>query len=202
MVFDVLYINGEWIHDLPLLARQEQLNEIIIPSERVQLVPSVSYAQSDSLLTIMKDKGWEGIVCKETNSTYSFGGKDGRWQKIKLGYDLYAAIGGVTIKQGRYNAILLGLYNEQGQFIYIGHVGSGMIKNAQWQELIRHLLTLTTTKMPFINMPERTKGALWIEPMVSVKVKYMEWTSHYTLRQPVLQAITDKPAYECVTTQT
>lgn len=201
MIFDVLYVNGKWLQDLPLTVRQAQLNDIIIPSQRVQVVPSVSNEQSADLLSIMKDKGWEGIVCKEIDSSYAFGGKDARWRKIKLGYDLYAAIGGVTMKQGRYNAILLGLYNEQGQFIYIGHVGPGMIKNAQWQELIRQLLNHSRETMPFTHGPERTKGALWIEPVVSVKVKYMEWTSHYTLRQPVLQAITSIPVYECVTSQ-
>lgn len=201
MVFDLVYLNGEWMNDLPLMTRQEKLKDILMPSERVQLVPSVSSEQSLPLLNIMKEKEWEGIVCKEINSTYACGGKDGRWRKIKLGFDLYAAIGGLSMKDGRYNAVLLGLFNEQGQFIYIGHVGPGMLNQSEWSALVKQLQTHKASKMPFINKPDRTKEALWVEPLVSVKVNYMQWTPHYTLRHPVLQGIAHKPAYECVTSQ-
>ncbi|WMT42103.1 RNA ligase family protein [Paenibacillus sp. D2_2] len=121
MIFDILYCNGRWVTDQPLVQRQKLLQEYVLPSTRVQLVPNVDHAEG--LYAVMRERQWEGIVCKQLDSSYAIGGKDGRWRKMKLTHDLYAVIGGVTYRDEIVNSVLLGLFDEQGSLKYIGNAG-------------------------------------------------------------------------------
>ncbi|MNJ41110.1 putative DNA ligase-like protein [compost metagenome] len=199
MIFDVLYYNGDWVTGRSLAHRQQLLQDIIIPNGQLQLVPS--YTNGERLYAIMKERGWEGIVSKRLDSTYALGGKDGRWQKLKLGYDLYAVIGGVTYRDGVMNALLLGLYDEAGQFIYIGHTGSGKLNNEEWRHLTQRISSLVMKERTFHNIPQRIKGAIWVQPSLTVKVQFMEWTPGGTMRHPVLQGVADVPPQSCVVSQ-
>lgn len=185
MIFDILYHDGKWVNGEPLANRQHLLQEIVLPSERVQLVPNV--AEGERLFALMKERGWEGVVSKRLDSTYAFGGKDGRWVKKKLARDLYAVIGGVTYRDGRVNAILLGLYDPEGRFIYIGHAGSGKWKVSDWRDLTENVKPLIVPNRPFVNVPERIKGAVWIQPALTVKLQFLEWTPGGTMRHPIIQ---------------
>ncbi|WP_410771826.1 DNA ligase [Fontibacillus sp. BL9] len=199
MIFDVLYCDGEWVNGFPLSRRQQLLQDIITPHERLQLVPNV--ADAESLFTVMKQQGWEGIVCKRLDSTYAIGGKDSRWCKLKLAHDLYAAIGGVTYRDGRVNALLLGLYDEEGRFIYIGHAGTGKWKAGEWIRMTEAASALRTGTRPFANTPERIKGAEWIKPQLTVKVQFLEWTPGGTMRHPVIQGWANVPPEACILSQ-
>lgn len=194
MIFDLLYVNGEWLTGCPLRERQERLAEIVRPQPNVQLVENV--ADGERLLEVMKQYGMEGIVCKDLAGTYAPGGKDGRWRKVKLFRDVVAAVGGVTLRSGTVNALLLGLYAGD-QFLYIGHAGTGKLSQADWRFLTGRLLPLTVPDRPFANEPQRSKDAIWIKPALTVKVQFLEWTPQGTMRHPSIQAITDVPAVLC-----
>ncbi|WP_438434751.1 ATP-dependent DNA ligase [Gorillibacterium sp. sgz500922] len=195
MVFDLLYADGEWILDLPLSERQTRLAELVIPSETLQLVPSV--AQGAALYRAIEERGMEGIVCKDLTSRYALGGKDGRWVKIKNDRDLIAVVGGMTLRGNTANALLLGLYREDGQLIYIGHAGTGKLTAADWAEFTAASHPLRQETRPFANRPERWKDAVWLKPVLTVKLKFREWTHHGTLRQPSIQAFVEADAAEC-----
>ena len=199
MIFDILYCNGDWVTDRPLAERQELLQDLLIPHERLQPVPNV--ADADRLFTVMKQQGWEGIVCKRLNSTYAIGGKDARWTKLKLAHDLYAAIGGVTYRDGRVNALLLGVYDNEGRFLYIGHAGTGKWKAEDWKKITELAPRLRTGTRPFANTPERIKGADWLMPQLAVKVQFLEWTPGGTMRHPVIQGWAGVSAEACILSQ-
>lgn len=195
MIFDVIYFNGKWVNNRPLKERQILLSSIILPTEHAQIVSS----QSDGikLFEVMKDQNMEGIVSKRLDSTYAFSGKDSRWRKIKNYKDLIAVIGGVTYRQGTVNSILLGLYNEKGELVYIGHAGTGKLSNAEWDAFTRLIDPLKIKERPFINTPEKAKSSQWIKPTLTVKVQYIEWPEGHHLRQPSIQAFVDYPAEKC-----
>lgn len=195
MVFDVLFYNGEWVNTLPLTERQEILCNLLRPQERVHAVENFRDAQG--LFEAIKGQGLEGIVCKKLASTYVIGGKDNRWQKIKNYRDLLAAVGGVTLRDGIVNALLLGAYDTEGQFWYIGHAGTGKLTQSDWQELTRRIQSLQRKESPFVNRPARMKEAHWLEPQYTVKVRFLEWTGGGTLRQPSIQALVQARPSEC-----
>jgi len=199
MIFDVLYCNGSWVVDHSLQARQQLLEQIIIPQADVQLVQN--YPDAQALYTLMEQYQMEGIIYKDLQSGYVVGGKDKRWQKRKIVHDLYAAVGGVTYRGKRVNALVLGLYDEEGRFIYIGHAGGGKLSNQDWVNVTAQIEPDITTVRPFMNEPERSKGAVWLHPRLVVKVQFLEWTPGGTMRQPIIQAVVDHPAAGCTIAQ-
>lgn len=199
MIFDVLYYNGVWVTDRTLEERQQLLSKLIVPDEHLHLCQN--FADPKPLFAAMEQHGWEGVVCKDLDSTYAIGGKDKRWLKKKIFRDLYAVIGGVTFRDGIVNALLLGLYDEQGRLYYIGHAGAGRFKAVDWRRITGEAKRLEAPERPFHNVPERVKGAAWMQPSLTVKVEYLEWTNGGTLRHPVLQGMADVPPEACTLTQ-
>ncbi|WP_019120509.1 RNA ligase family protein [Brevibacillus massiliensis] len=199
MIFDVLYYNGSWIVDQKLSDRQQILQHIITENPNVQIVQN--FPDGDALFQVMKQHDMEGIVCKDLESQYVIHGKDKRWQKKKILRDLFAAVGGATFRNGVVNALLLGLYDGSGHFVYIGHVGTGKLNHKDWENLTEKILTLTIDSKPFANQPERIKGAIWVKPEIVVKVQFLEWTPGATMRHPSIQAIVDVHVSECTFSQ-
>ncbi len=82
MVFDILFYNGSWVHQLPLRERMELLGSLLVPNRIVQHV--ASHPDGQALFELMKRQGMEGIVCKKNlDSTYVIGGKSESWVKVK-----------------------------------------------------------------------------------------------------------------------
>ncbi|WP_028563134.1 RNA ligase family protein [Paenibacillus pinihumi] len=195
MLFDVLFIDGRWVTDLPLHKRQQLLESIIRPGATVQLVTSTP--DSTALYDVMVAHQLEGIVIKDLDSPYAVQGKDDRWRKKKNIQDLTAAVGGVTYRGKQVNALLLGLYDADGKLWYIGHAGTGKLNTEDWANLTRLTNELKVAERPFANVPERSKEAVWIKPWLAVKVHYLEWTRHSTLRQPSIQAVIQADPASC-----
>lgn len=195
MIFDVVYYNGEFINNYSLKERIDLLSKIIEPNEQIQIVST----QNDgyTLYEVMKQHDLEGIICKNLNSPYIINGKNSDWRKIKNYKDIIAVIGGVTYRSGVVNSMLLGLYDNQNQFLYIGHVGTGRLTGAEWKEFTKIIEPLKINHKPFINQPERLNKVQWIRPVLTVKVQYIEWPEGRSLRQPSIQAFVDQAPEKC-----
>gem|GEM_PF-152510 len=98
---------------------------------------------------------------------------------------------------GRVNALLLGLYDAQGRLHYIGHAGSGRLTGRDWAEITAAAELLRTPDCPFAARPPRSAGAVWLRPLLTAKVRYLEWTEGRTLRQPVIEAVGAGPPEDC-----
>lgn len=197
MVFDILFYNGEWINNKPWNERMKILSEIITPNETIQLVPSIEDGQA--LFDAIKDYGMEGIVMKQTNSPYILGSKKDYWLKVKNYRDIFAVIGGFTLRNGVVNAVLLGVFNDD-KFTYIGHTGTGKLSNQDWKDLTTLLRQLEVVQSPFTNLSNQA-DTYWVEPKITTKILFAEWTNNGSLRQPSIQAFVDVPIHECTLTQ-
>ncbi|RYL92306.1 DNA ligase [Sporolactobacillus sp. THM7-4] len=195
MIFDILFYNGEWIHHRSLKERLELLTKVVTPNKRIQVVPTEK--DGHALFDVIKRYNMEGIVSKDLSSAYIIKGKNASWRKIKNYRDLIAVIGGVTYRSGTVNSMLLGLYNKQNQFCYIGHAGTGKLTSSDWKKFTERIGTLKTTTRPFTNQPERVKNVQWIKPVITVKVQYIEWPEGHSLRQPSIQAFVREDPEQC-----
>ncbi|MDF2608200.1 MAG: dependent ligase [Bacillales bacterium] len=195
MIFDVIFYNGEWINNYPLEKRLDILSDIIIPNKYVQTVP----IQQDNrtLFEVTKQHNLEGIVCKNLNSRYIIDGKTSDWQKVKNFKDLIGVIGGATYRGDVVNSIYIGLYDDQGKFWYVGHVGTGKLSKSDWKGLTKVIEELKIKSNPFVNEPDRQKDIQWLKPFLTVKVQYIEWPEGHTLRQPSIQAFVHQDPKEC-----
>lgn len=196
MVFDMLYVNGEWITDRPLSERQQRLQSVISPTDSVQLAEN--FPDAAALYQVMQTRGMEGVVAKDLTSSYVINGKDQRWQKKKCYRDLIAVVGGVTLRDQIANSLLLGLYDQEERFWYIGHAGTGKLGKHDWRALTHYIKPLVQSVSPFVNQPSRIRNTLWLRPELTVKIRFAEWRKGHSLRQPSIQAFVDFPAKECV----
>jgi bifunctional non-homologous end joining protein LigD len=195
MIFDILFHDGQWVVDQPLQQRQQLLSSVVSTSELIQLVPN--HTDPASLYAVMEQHDMEGIVIKDLNSKYQLHGKDKRWMKKKIIHDLVAVVGGVTKRGNLVNAVMLGLYDDAGELWYIGHAGTGKLTQSDWRSLTEVTDQMVLQKRPFVNTPERSKEAIWIQPLITVKINYMAWTRDRNLRQPSIQSIVSVSPEEC-----
>ncbi|MGO4542818.1 ATP-dependent DNA ligase [Paenibacillus sp. 2TAB19] len=187
MIFDVLYYNGDWVTDRTLQQRHALLEQIVIPQTNVQLAQN--FEDGQTLFEQMKQYQMEGVIYKELQSTYRINGKDGRWRKQKVMKDLYAAVGGVTFRDKTVNSLLLGLYTNDHEWIYIGNAGTGKLTQNDWSNLTELAKLMQVDESPFTNEPVRSKDIIWVKPVITVKVEYLELTANRTMRHPSIQAI-------------
>ncbi|MFZ5945586.1 MAG: non-homologous end-joining DNA ligase [Bacillota bacterium] len=196
MIFDVLYYNGEWINNQPLNERNRILWDIIKPQQHIQLV--TSHDDGKSLFSTIKEYGMEGIVLKKKDSPYLIGEKKDYWLKIKNYQDVVAVVGGYTVNGPAANALLLGLYDQQGRLWYIGHAGTGRITQEEWRMLTQILQLNQIESSPFVNYTTIHPNSFWVNPQLTVKVKFAEWTPDKALRQPSIEAFVNIPPNECL----
>lgn len=196
MVFDVIYYSGKWIHTKKLSERLNLLSEIIIPKASVQIVPS--FSDHEALFQAIQAQHMEGIVVKHVNSPYYINSKNDRWQKKKNYLDLYAVVGGIEYEHKLIRSFLLGAYDENLELIYIGHAGTGHLKHSDLENVTKVAQTIAVKQCPFKNQPEKRKEeTIWVKPLLTVKVQFLEWLPTKRLRQPVIQAFVHISPSEC-----
>jgi bifunctional non-homologous end joining protein LigD len=200
MIFDVIYLNGEWINNKPFHERNEILAEIITPNEHIQLVPSIT--EADALFNAIKEQGMEGIVLKRAGSPYAIGKKRDDWLKVKNYRDIIAVIGGFTLGNNAVNSILLGLYDFEGKLHYVGHTGTGKMTVSDWKDLTKELKEIVAEQHPFKMKPQRHADAIWVRPEKTVKIKFAEWTEGGSMRQPSIEGFIEVPPQECLLERT
>lgn len=199
MIFDILYLNGKWIHDYSLEERLKILHDTVQPNQLIQLVPIEK--DGDALFKVVKQHHLEGVVCKNLDSKYVINGKNANWLKVKNYRDVIAVIGGVTYRNGIVNSILVGLYDKNEQLYYIGHVGTGKLTRGEWVHFTNVIEPLKIQDRPFVIDPTRIKDVQWLKPVLTVKVQFIEWPKGHSLRQPSIQAFVDQDPKICTLLQ-
>ncbi|WP_257535696.1 ATP-dependent DNA ligase [Mesobacillus foraminis] len=200
MIFDVIYLNGEWINNKPFHERNEILRNIITPNEHIQLVPSIT--EAEALFNAIKEQGMEGIILNKADSPYAIGKKRDDWRKVKNYRDIIAVIGGFTLGHGSINSILLGLFDGEGKLHYVGHTGTGKMTLNDWKVLTAELKELVTDQSPFKKRPRHHHNTTWVMPKKTVKIKFAEWTEGGALRQPSIEGFIEVPPQECLLERT
>ncbi|WEG11951.1 non-homologous end-joining DNA ligase [Pullulanibacillus sp. KACC 23026] len=195
MVFDILYLDGKWVTDLPLVERLALIEERLTPTPYVQAV--TAQKDGEALFEVMSQYGMEGLVVKDESSPYLINEKKPTWQKIKIKRDVNAVVGGYTLKNGVANALLIGLYDDQNRLWYIGHVGTGKLTKAEWRDLTTHLKSFGESEAPFVNPPGQTSDTYWVSPKWVCKIHFAEWTEGRSLRQPSIQAFLEIDPRTC-----
>ncbi len=128
-VFDILYLDGETLIDLPLSERRARLDKVITAYRAPQTVSddrSVVEAIYDDALSA----GHEGIMLKVISSPYTPGIRGKNWIKIKPAVDtLDLVVVGAEWGEGKrahvFGSFLLACQNEEGELILLSKVATG-----------------------------------------------------------------------------
>jgi len=197
--FDLLFLNGEDCRELPLWERKHRLEKIVTLLKD----PLIRYSDhivghAQALFKAACSYKLEGLISKHKDSTYH-SRRSGAWMKSKCKQQQEFVIGGFTRGEGArasFGALLLGAYDDDGKFRYVGKVGTGFTEQSL-TEVRNKLLKRVQSKSPFdINSPKE-KGAQWVKPDLVADITFGNWTADGVLRTGVFHGLReDKAAKE------
>ena len=205
-VFDLLFLEGEDIRDLPLVDRKARLEALLVGAPKSLRYNDHQIGQGPAFHRLACERGLEGIVSKRIDGRYE---PDRRtWLKTKcLNREEFIVVGWSDPEGGRHRigALLLGYHTPEGKLVNAGRVGTGM-PVAELERLWQRLHSLAVTRMPLSAPPPRggrfgsplvLSRVHWVRPEMVVEVSYAEWTPDGLLRHVVyLAEREDKPAIE------
>jgi bifunctional non-homologous end joining protein LigD len=207
--FDLLFLNGESMAQLPLTKRKEGLQRLFKKEVNGLRYTDHVAGNGPQFRAQACKLGLEGAVSKRADQPYAPGDR-GIWLKSKcLNREEFVVVGWTDPEGSRSHigALLLGYYTEDGQLHYAGRAGTG-INDKELRRLAGVLKPLAVPKMPLAVPPPRDSRfgsplklskVHWVKPELVVEVTYLTWTEDNLLRQVSYQAQReDKPARQVV----
>lgn len=199
-LFDILWLDGYNLEELPLFRRREILKEKIPPKGIIRLSENFETSATEFLNAAVKI-GIEGIMAKKAGSLYNEGERSKEWLKIKANKRHEVVIGGFTQNEGsskRFSALLVGVYDKD-RLHYIGKVGTGFNDKMQ-QEMLSNMKKLVIENPPFEETPDVEKPTrfrpnppkakvTWLKPKLVCEVSYTEMTSDGVMRHPSFEGM-------------
>ena len=197
-VFDILFLNGQKLVDLPLSMRRKYLLEVV-PAKYV--VEGIDCQNEVELMRFYEEalkKKFEGIVVKNLNSPYEIGQRTYTWLKLKPERDtidctMVKALYGKGKRAGLYSSFLLAVRDPSEKRLYtIGRVSN----------LPEATMDALKTIIEDTKISEDGEG-VFVKPSIVVEVTCQEiqetdeYTSSFALRVPkIVRFRTDKTVDE------
>ncbi len=182
-VFDIMYLNGKSLVDLPLRERMKILSEEIKGNEVLIAQPGEFTTKVERVEELFNDaltKGLEGLLCKKPDSKYEAGARNFNWVKLKrhsageLKDTIDAVILGYIFGRGKRaefgaGALLVGIYDkEKDEFVTVCKIGTGL-SDAEWREIHQR-----ADKIKVDHKPARVNSiiepSVWVEPEIVIEV--------------------------------
>jgi bifunctional non-homologous end joining protein LigD len=187
IVFDLLYLDGHDLTTLPLTERRRRLEEVVVPSEQIQLSP-MTEGQGMAMLSAAAGQGLEGIMAKRLSSPYQPGARSRDWLKVKVRFDADVVIVGWTEGEGNrtgsLGSLVMAVYDDQ-VLRYVGNVGTGFNRD-RLDEAMERLHALEQTGPPFrrdeLGSRPELRRAHWVPPALVATVEHRGVTSAGRLR--------------------
>jgi len=192
VVFDLLWLDGHSLMDLPYMERHERLRELGLEGEHWR-TPELQVGDGTGLLAATRELGMEGVVGKRLESRYTPGRRDGGWVKIKNHQRQELVIGGWTEGKGvrarQIGALELGVYDERGELRHAGRVGTGF-DESELERLAGLLAPLARDDSPFAGT-QPPRGAHFVAPRLVCEVEFSDWTRAGKVRQASYKGLRD-----------
>ncbi|WP_336516003.1 DNA ligase D [Pollutibacter soli] len=201
-VFDVLWLDGKSLLQLPLSERRAAL-ESLIPEDETVIISKAFHSDGIMFYEAAGKMQLEGIMAKRESSEYVPGERSKDWLKIKVALRHEVVIGGYTKNDGTskaFSALLAGVY-KSGKLHYTGKIGTGFSDKMQ-AEMMKKFKPLERKTNPFeeepdINKPSRFRPnpphatVTWLKPELVGEVSYTELTSDGIMRHPSFEGLRD-----------
>jgi DNA ligase 1 len=192
-VFDILFLEGRQIIDLPYYQRRSLLEDVVKNAEEVDaskllIVPAKSVKSADEIDAVMTESlaaGCEGLVIKSRSSTYRAGAREFSWIKFKPEYRpgvadtldlvIVGANHGMGRRAGHYGTFLLAAYDkDKDLFRTTTKVGTGFT-DLDLEHISKRLSDLKIEqKNPRVDAKVTPDD--WFEPKIVIEVLASEIT--------------------------
>ncbi|WP_457554695.1 ATP-dependent DNA ligase [Candidatus Pyrohabitans sp.] len=207
-LFDILYLEGEVMIDLPFEKRRGALKKIVEEErgkfELAEQLITGDVKQAHEFYSRALARGHEGMMIKNLRAPYIPGARVGYMYKVKpvmetLDLVITGAIWGTGKRAGWLSSYILAARDEDtGELLEVGRVGTGVTEE--------QLAEFTERLKPLIEFEEA--GVVRLKPSLVVEVAYQEiqrspnYASGFALRFPrVVRIRDDKSPEEADTVQ-
>ena len=200
-LFDVLWLDGTNVMQLPLEKRRDIL-KAIVPEDHEHFRISETLKDNGPAAFEQANKlQLEGVMAKKAGSVYQTSVRTKEWLKIKTEKHQELIIGGYTKNEGTnklFSALLLGIM-ENKTFRFVTPVGTGFNKKMQ-EDILKTLKPFIIKKSAFETEPEYNKPSrfrpnppkakvTWVKPEIVAEISYREMTSGGAIRQPSFKGL-------------
>jgi DNA ligase-1 len=220
-VFDIMYLDGKSLINLPLHERRKILAEIVVQGEVLVVDEYIETDDPNVLREYHKKQlaeGLEGALVKQVDGEYMSGRTGFNWVKFKEAEDSRAKLSdtidvvimGYYLGKGKRSTFGLGAFlvgiKSGDKILTLAKVGTG-ITDEVFKELNGRMQKCKTAKIPpEYDVPKILEPDVWVEPKVIVEVAADEitvsptHTAGYALRFPRLVKFRDDKGLEQITT--
>lgn len=216
--FDLLVAKGKDITKLPIEERRARLESFFetVKSEQIHLSPATTDRKRGlEWFNKFGALGLDGVMAKRFGEPYHSGDRDGM-VKVKHLKTADCVVGGFRYGEGTklVGSLLLGLYDDEGRLVYIGH--SSSVKASAKQELTKQLESLRGPSPFEVRAPggpsrwAQGKSSEWepLRPELVCEVEYdyfsqgrfrhgskfLRWRPEKKPRQCTMEQVLQKPA--------
>ncbi len=182
-VFDIIYLNGKSLVDMPLRERIQLLMKEI-EGDDVLLPQAGEFTKDperiDALFQDALSKGLEGLIVKRPDSLYEAGARNFNWIKIKrhssgeLKDTVDVVILGYIFGRGKRaefgaGALLVGVYDkDKDEFVTVSKIGTGLT-DEEWREIHKRADKIKVDHKP-ARVNSKLEPSVWIEPQIVIEV--------------------------------
>jgi bifunctional non-homologous end joining protein LigD len=195
--FDLLAVAGHDLRALPLTTRKAILGRLL-PAQGVIRYADHIEEYGEAFFDEACKHGVEGMVGKRADSAYTSGRRGRDWVKVKAPKRADLAVVGYLPGKGTRQPLgsLMLAWRRGDELVYAGNIGSGLTEQ-YIVTLLPVLRDAARTAPAFTHDEPLARNAVFVDPSVVVSVRYTEATERGLLRQPVLEAMSDKRVAEC-----
>jgi ATP-dependent DNA ligase len=216
--FDLLVVKGKSIAAKPIEERREQLERFLasVPEgSLIRLSPATTERKvANDWFNKFGSAGLDGVMAKRLGEPYHSGDRDGM-VKVKHLKSADCVVGGFRYGEGTRSvgSLLLGLYDDEGRLVYIGH--SSSIKKSDRDALTKQLESLRAENPFEVRVPggpsrwATEKSGEWepLRPELVCEVEYdyfsqgrfrhgskfLRWRPEKKPRQCTMEQVVGKP---------
>ena len=187
-VFDLLYLDGTSLENVPLEERKRLLQSRLRPHPLVRYASHVE-GDGEAFFAAARAQELEGIVAKLRRSPYEPGRRSKSWLKLKVRREQEVVVVGWLPGQGSHADLgsLILAVRTGNKWVHAGQVGSGLGARTR-RELLARLYEIERPD-PALDPAPRLRGARWVEPELVIRVEFAEWTADDLLRQAAYKGI-------------
>ena len=185
--FDLLFLDGLTLLEVPLEERKRLLRSVLRESPHVRYATHVE-AKGIAFMAAARERDLEGVMAKERRSRYEPGRRVGTWLKLKIRPEQEFVVGGYLPGEGNAHdlgSVIVGYY-EDGALRYAGRVGSGFDRatRARLKGLLEAGIRIDPPFAPSPPSGPDLRGVVWSEPAIVIRVAFSNWTRDEVIRQP------------------
>lgn len=183
--FDLLYLDGRDLRNLPLSERRRLLEPIVAGRDGAIRFSEEASADGEEFFRVACELGLEGIIAKRRAKPYRSGRRP-EWLKIKcVRRDTFAIVGyEPSAMPGAIGRLLLAA-RKGDSLVYVGGCGTGW-SNKESTDL-RQLLDAIPADRPAVTL--KRKGAVFACPLLVANIEYRAWTQDGKLRHPSYKGV-------------